>query len=157
MYEITHCDQKWYTRALARVYPLGLTRILTNMLTKNRIFRQISRSAWHFWGDGSTGVVREATYIFSFYLRCRNWPYFRSTDSSLRDTGWFSTLPHLGMKFAHWQKIQKLHIYSLSTAEASKLSPFSLYGQWFSRYSPIFKIAIFEHKTWPVAKVPEVL
>ena len=29
-------------------------------------------------------------------------------------------------------------------------------GQWFPRYRPIFKIAIFGHETWPLAKVPEV-
>ncbi len=37
-----------------------------------------------------------------------------------------------------------------------KLSLFSLYGQRFPRYGPIFKIAIFGHETWPLAKVPEV-
>ncbi len=31
-----------------------------------------------------------------------------------------------------------------------------LYGQQFPRYRPIFKIAIFGHETWPLAKVPEV-
>ena len=30
------------------------------------------------------------------------------------------------------------------------------YGQWFLRYGPIFKIAIFGYETWPLAKVPEV-
>ena len=38
----------------------------------------------------------------------------------------------------------------------TKLSLFSLYMQRFLRYAPIFKIAIFEHETWPLAKVPEV-
>ncbi len=37
-----------------------------------------------------------------------------------------------------------------------KLSLFLLYGQRFPRYGPIFKIAIFRHETWQVAKVPEV-
>ena len=32
----------------------------------------------------------------------------------------------------------------------------SLYGQPFPRYRKIFKIAIFEHETWPLSKVPEV-
>ena len=36
------------------------------------------------------------------------------------------------------------------------MSLFLLYGQWFPRYWPIFKIAIFGHETWPLAKVPEV-
>ncbi len=38
----------------------------------------------------------------------------------------------------------------------SKLSLFLLYGEWFPRYELIFKIAIFGHETWPLAKVPEV-
>ena len=38
----------------------------------------------------------------------------------------------------------------------SKLSLFSIYEQCFSRYRPFFKIAIFGHQTWPLAKVPEV-
>ncbi len=37
-----------------------------------------------------------------------------------------------------------------------KLSLFLLYGQRFPRNGPIFKIAIFGHETWQVAKVPEV-
>ncbi len=34
---------------------------------------------------------------------------------------------------------QKSHIYSLSTPGGSKLSLFSLYGQWFPRYGPDFQ------------------
>ena len=34
-----------------------------------------------------------------------------------------------------------------------KLSLFSLYEQQFSRYVPIFKIAIFGHETWPFQKL----
>ncbi len=60
------------------------------------------------------------------------------------------------MKLGKWPKFQKLHIYSLSNPEGSKLSLFLLYGQRFPRYGPIFKIVIFGHETWQVAKVPEV-
>ncbi len=56
----------------------------------------------------------------------------------------------------HWPKFQKLHIHSLSTPGASKLSLFSLYGQWFPRYGLIFKIITFGHEIWPLAKVSEV-
>ena len=38
----------------------------------------------------------------------------------------------------------------------SKWGLFSLYGQLFPRYGLIFKIAIFGHQTWPLAKVPEI-
>ena len=37
-----------------------------------------------------------------------------------------------------------------------KFSLFSVYGQRFVRYRPIFKIAIFGLETWPSAKIPEV-
>ena len=62
------------------------------------------------------------------------------------------------MKLGHWPKFQKLYIWTLSTpgGGGAKLSLFSLYGQRFPRYMPIFKIAIFRDETWPVSKVPEV-
>ena len=47
------------------------------------------------------------------------------------------------------------HILSFYPRE-SKLSLFLLYGQRFSRYGPIFRMAIFGHETWQVAKLPEV-
>ncbi len=43
--------------------------------------------------------------------------------------------------------------------EGLKLSlslPYLLYGQQFRRYMPIFKISIFGHEIWPLAKFPEV-
>ncbi len=46
--------------------------------------------------------------------------------------------------------------YTPFLPQVSKLSLFSLYWQRFPRYGPIFKIAIFGHETWPLAKVPEV-
>ncbi len=71
--------------------------------------------------------------------------------------GRFSKLIFLGMKLDHWPKCQKLHIYPLSSpGKGSNLSLFLLYGQPFARYGPIFKIAIFGHETWPLAKVPQV-
>ncbi len=55
-------------------------------------------------------------YIYSLSIpRGRNWAYFHSTGSGFRDTGHFSKLPHLGMKYGHWPKFKKLHICSLST------------------------------------------
>ncbi len=72
--------------------------------------------------------------------RTRNWAHSRSTGSRFRDTGRFSYL----------------HIYSLSTPRGWNWAHFLLYGQEFARYGPSFKIAIFGHETWQVAKVPEV-
>ncbi len=37
----------------------------------------------------------------------------------------------------------------------SKFSLFSLYGQRFPRYVPIFKIPMFGYETWPLVKIPE--
>ncbi len=59
-------------------------------------------------------------------------------------------------QLSHWPKCQKLHNYTLFYPNGCKLSLFSLYGQRFPRYRPIFKIAIFGHETCPFAKVPEV-
>ncbi len=46
----------------------------------------------------------------------QNLAHFRSMGSGLRDINHFSKLPYLGMKFGHWQKFQKLYMYSLSNA-----------------------------------------
>ncbi len=47
--------------------------------------------------------------------------------------------------------------YTLFPAQGGvKFRLFLLYGERFPRYGPIFKIAIFGHETWQVAKVPEV-
>ena len=84
----------------------------------------------------------------------QNLTYFRFMGSSFQDTGPFSKLPYLGMKLGHWQKFQKLHIYSLFYPRELIFSLFSLYGQWLPRYRPIFKIAMFGHETWPLTKDP---
>ena len=85
------------------------------------------------------------------------WAYFHSTGRGFWDIlDWFSKLPYLGMKLGHWAKCQILHIYHLSTPRGSKSSLFSLYRQRFSGYRLIFKIAIFGHETWPLAKMPDV-
>ena len=80
---------------------------------------------------------------------------FRSTGSGFWDTHPFSNLPYLGMKLGHWQKFQKLHVLSFYPRGLT-LSLFLLYRQRFPRYWPIFKIAVFGHETWPLAKVPQV-
>ncbi len=55
-------------------------------------------------------------------------------------------------QLGHLPKFQKLHMESAFLHQGSKLSLFSLYEQQFPRYVPIFKIAIFEHETWFLAK-----
>ena len=72
----------------------------------------------------------------------RTWSYFSSTGSSFQNMSGFLKLPYLGMKHGHRPKFQKLRIPSFYPS-GSKLSLFSLYGQLFPRYGPIFKISIF--------------
>ncbi len=49
---------------------------------------------------------------------------------------------HETCTLGHWPKFQRWHIHSL-LPRGSKLSSFSLYGQQFLRYWPIFKTVIF--------------
>ncbi len=78
-------------------------------------------------------------------------------------TLWAATVSGIRADFQNW------HIWTWNLAigqstttctytfypGGSKLSLFSLYGQWFPRYRAIVKIGI-GHETWPLAKVREV-
>ncbi len=55
-----------------------------------------------------------------------------------------------------FEKSARSFIWTLLYPRGSKLSSFSLYGQRFLRYGLIYKIVIFGHETWPLAKIPEV-
>ncbi len=107
--------------------------------------------------------VPEVAQILSFYPRGSNskLSFFRSMGSSFRDTDQFFQNCHIQfMILGHetWPLVkvpQVAHVLSFYP-KGSKLSLFSLYGQRFLRYGPIFKIAIFGHETCPLAKVPEV-
>ncbi len=69
----------------------------------------------------------------------------------------YKKLPYWGMKPRFCLKRFTEVEYGPSFyPKGSKLSLFSLYGQRFPRYGPLFKIAIFGHETWPSTKVPEV-
>ena len=89
-----------------------------------------------------------------FFLNCHIWAWYLAIAQSSRTVTYTPFLPR-----------------------GSKLSLFWLYGQAFPRYGPMgveiklifplraavseiradfFKIAIFGHETWPLAKVPEV-
>ncbi len=100
--------------------------------------------------------IPQVAHIHSFYPSGEgDWAYFLATGSGFRDMTRFSKLPYLGMKLGHLSKFQKLQIYSLPPPGGRKLGLFLVYGQRFLRYRQIFKIAIFGHETWPLAKVPE--
>ncbi len=60
-------------------------------------------------------------------------------------------------QLGHGPRFQKFHIHTFYPRGGGvKFRLFLLYGEWFPRYGPIFKIAIFGHETWQVAKVPEI-
>ncbi len=99
--------------------------------------------------------VPEVAHTISFYPMGSKLSSLCSRGSGFRDRT--SKLPYLGMKFGHWPKSKKLHIYSLSTQGGSKLSLHWLYGQRFLRYGPIFKIAIFGNEMWQLSKFPEIV
>ena len=72
----------------------------------------------------STPGGRNGTYFRSTGSVSQIWADFQNSHfgawnsfkrSSFRDMGRFSKLPYLGMKHGKWAKLQKLHIYSLST------------------------------------------
>ena len=69
--------------------------------------------------------------------------------------GQFSTLPYLGMKLGHWPKSQKLHTYYIFLPGSLNSANIRSMGSTF-RDTALFSITIFGHKTWQVAKVPEV-
>ncbi len=61
------------------------------------------------------------------------------------------------MKLGHWPKCQTLHIYPLSTPGGKvKIDLIFPLQAAVSEIRLIFKIAIFGHETWSLAKVPEV-
>ncbi len=107
--------------------------------------------------------VPETAHTLSFYPRGSTpggwkWAYSCSTDNSFRDTARFSKLPYLDMKLnlVTDKRFRNLHIYTLSTPGGMTLSLFSLCGQQFMRYGPLFKTAIFGHEAWLLTKLPEV-
>ena len=76
--------------------------------------------------------------------------------SGFRDTGRFSRLPYLGMKLGHQKKVQKLHIFSLSTPGGRNLAYFRSTGSDFRDTGRFSKLPYLGTKLgcW---KVPEVL
>ncbi len=86
----------------------------------------------------------------------QNWAYFHSTSRGFRDTGQISELPYLGMKLGHWQQIQKLYIYFLSTPGVKIGLSFTLWAAIFEMRADFQNCYIFGHETWSLVKVPEL-
>ncbi len=80
----------------------------------------------------------------------QNWAYFCSTGSGFRD---FQNCHIWGWNLAIGQSAKSC-TYTLFLPQGVEIDLFFLYGQRFPRYWPIFKIPIFGHETWPLAKVP---
>ncbi len=69
----------------------------------------------HIWAwNLAIGKVPGLAHTFST-SRGQNWAYFCFVGSGLQGMSRFLTLPYLGMKLGHWQKFQKLHIYTHAT------------------------------------------
>ncbi len=83
-----------------------------------------------------------------------NWAYVCSTGSGFTDRRRLWKLPYLGMKLGHCQSYKSCTYTLILQQEVEKVSLFSLYGQRFPRYGSIF---IFQHETWPLAKVADIL
>ncbi len=100
----------------------------------------------HIWAWNLAKSSRSCTYRLSVYLPQGEkfelifdlFIFYR--PSSFQDMGWFSKLPHLGMKLGHWPKFQKLAHMMFFYPRGSKLGSFSLYGQRFPRYWPFSKL-----------------
>ncbi len=101
----------------------------------------------HIWAGNLAIGQSSRSCILILYLVSETQADFQNTIAIFGYKTWTLT-----------KKIHKFHIYqySLSTSWELKLSFFLLCGQWFPRHSQIFKIAIFGHETWPLAKGPEV-
>ena len=93
----------------------------------------------------------------------RNWAYFRSMSSGFRDTDPFSKMTIFGHET--WPLAKVAHIPSFYPGGGGRIwAYFSSMGSGFrhlDRFSYLpynfHIIAIFEHETWPLAKVPEVV
>ncbi len=101
--------------------------------------------------------VPEVAHIPSFYPRGVKLSLFLLYEQQFPRYGPFFLTCHIwAWNLASGQSSRSCTRYLLSTPRGSKLRLFVLNGQQFPRYEAIFKIAIFGHETWQVAKVPEV-
>ena len=88
----------------------------------------------------------------------RNWACFHSTGSGFWDTGQFSKLPYLGMKLVTVKRSRSCTytLFQPQRVEFELLFALRAAVSVFSKYGQIFKVVIFGHEIWTLAKVPEV-
>ena len=129
--------------------------------------KQEAHGPWHSAWDPTRPLTKvpEVPHTLSFYYPRAlgsKLSYFYSTGNCFRDTGRVSELLTGFQNWHIWAwnlamgQSARYCTYTLFLPKGSKLRLFSLYGQRFSRYGMIFKIAIFGHETWQLARVPEV-
>ena len=149
-----------YTLFLPSGSKLSLLLLYGQRFPSGGPFSKLSMAHIWAWNLAAGKSSRNSTYTLLSTPRGWNWAYFLLYRQRLpRHWRFFKIVIFLGMKLGSWQKIHKLHIYSLSTSRGRnslKLSLLSLYGQRFPTYRQNFKIAVFGHETWQLAKVPEV-
>ena len=161
---LLHCTiktPKWHWTLKRQRYPI-------NMFTATPDFQislRFSLRTSLFELQGILTQVHQMTPKWPWTLKYQSrgyhyktWVYWHTFEMCLYFRQFrFSKLAYLSMKFSHWQKFQKLHIYTLFLSHGvdMKLNVPST-GSGFPKCRPIFKIVIFRHDTWPPAKVPEV-
>ena len=100
-------------------------------------------------------AICQSSTLLPFYPRGRSWAYLHPRTSCFWDTGHFSKLPYLSMKLGHWPKFQSC-TYTVFLPQGGEMELVFALRAAVSEIGPIFKIAVFEHETWPLANVPEV-
>ncbi len=101
--------------------------------------------------------VPEVAHIFSFHVVEMKLIFaLRATGSEIK-ANFFLNFHIWAWHFATGKVPEVAHTCVLSFyPKGSKWGIFSLYGQRFPRYGPIFKIALFRYETWPLTKDSEV-
>ncbi len=92
---------------------------------------------------------RSGTYTL-FPPGAQNWAHSHSTGRGFWDTSWFSKLSYFGMN-------SRSCICTLFLPKRVEIDHIFAVRAVVSKIGAIFKIAIFGHEAWQVAKVPEML
>ena len=128
-----------------------------NWKTRKQNLQANSRSACQFGQkrekEAQRSLAKLHILVHSFYPRGWNWAFFplRAAIPKYRPIfKWDIWAWNLAIR-----KSSRSCTCTLST-QGVEFELISLYGQWFQRYWPIIKIALFGHESWPLAKVPEV-
>ena len=142
-----------YTPFLPHGSKLSLFSLYGPWLRRYRLICKIAIFGHKTW---PLAKVPEVAHARCFYPRELNWAYFHSMGSGFWDTGRFSKLPYLGMKPGHWEKSARSCTYALFLPQGVEIEPIFVLRAVVFKMRTIFKVAIFGHETWQVAKLPEL-